>query len=69
MKKSILIDATHYQKANPTGVELYVDGLLAPLVRLLAAQSIVPVLLGHTAQPPGKLPEGVRWHHAPHRRM
>lgn len=54
---SILIDATHYQLPQPTGVEHYVDKLLPRVCELLTASGVAVSCVGHV---PRVLP-GATW--------
>jgi glycosyltransferase involved in cell wall biosynthesis len=68
MLASILIDATHFGTAEPTGVERYTDALLPGLSTELLTKGVEVFWTGHTDGAPAGMPEGVRWLHSPYRR-
>lgn len=69
MSKSIVIDATHYQANQVTGVESYVSSLLPRLTVALQKKGVAVSWIGHDLQPPVFLPKGVRWIASPHKRF
>jgi glycosyltransferase involved in cell wall biosynthesis len=73
MLKSILIDATHYGRAHPTGVEKYTDQLLPLLSQNLISLGVEVSWIGHTSEMPvsklGQRNPRIRWVCSPHRKM
>lgn len=69
MRRSILIDASHWGTSQPTGVETYVDSLLPHLLSELPKRGFHRVhLISPNPEPPIELPEYAHWYHVPYRR-
>lgn len=71
MTKSILIDATHFAVAQPTGVENYTNNLLPALSKELLKYEWEVSWISHLREKPGQagleVPEGVRWIYSRHK--
>lgn len=62
----ILLDATSFSAAQPTGVELYARQLLPALTRALQQRGWLVGWIGHT-DAPANLPEGAHWYYSPYK--
>jgi len=70
MHRSILIDASHWEVPEPTGVERYVDSLLPRLFAPLLEANFDRIhLVGYSEKPSKPLPDAVEWHASPPRKL
>ena len=67
MIKSIALDATHFGTDQPTGVEVYADGLLPLLSKKLISKGCTVTWISHLKEKPSTVPTEVVWVHSDHK--